>query len=277
MTAALAKELGMSVKFHRVFMDEAWNRTGDIYFASGHVNLTLGRKMSDLKTIYDETHLMTIDFYPVGEMEIQHAWTIEEKTILAMYMNNRAAETLVQGNVNDAYWWAREAILQDPSFLNSYNTLGVIYRRHGNLREAEQVLNYYLKQEPENPQTLSNMILVLNDQGRTAEAASMNAKLLHIEPYPPYHFFNLGQKAMRDKDFKTARDLFAREIGREPANPEFHFWLAAAYIGLGDIKQAQENLTSAMENSSTRHDHDVYAAKLDRIKSYNTPVSNKWN
>ena len=43
----------------------------------------------------------------------------------------RAAEALAGGDVGGAYWWARAAIRQDPQFISAYNTLGVIYRRHG--------------------------------------------------------------------------------------------------------------------------------------------------
>jgi hypothetical protein len=33
-------------------------------------------------------------------------------------MNNRAAEALVQGKIDDAYWWAREALVQSPAFMS---------------------------------------------------------------------------------------------------------------------------------------------------------------
>jgi hypothetical protein len=46
-----------------------------------------------------------------------------------MYLNNRAAERYTLGLIDDAYWWARAAIIQDPRFLSSYNTLGIIYQR----------------------------------------------------------------------------------------------------------------------------------------------------
>ncbi len=268
MTAALARELGLSVRYQSVFTDENWSRSGGIYFSSGHVNLTLGKKQNDPRIRYDETHLMTIDFFPLGQLEVQHAWAIEEKTIVAMFMNNRAAESLAQGKINDAYWWAREGILQDPNFLTSYNTLGVIYRRHGNLHEAEEAFKFQLARQPANVQAMSNLAMALTDMGRNEESAALSRKLAQIEPNPPYHFFNQGQVAVRAGDFKTAREMFAKEVSREPANSEFHFWLAIAYLGLGDVKSAQDNLTVAMENSSTRHDHDLYAAKLSRIKSY---------
>ena len=42
MTAALAKEIGVPVRYQNVYVDESWSRRGDLYFSAGHVNLTLG-------------------------------------------------------------------------------------------------------------------------------------------------------------------------------------------------------------------------------------------
>ncbi len=43
---------------------------------------------------------------------------------------------------------------------------------------------------------------------------------------------------------------------------EFHFWLAISLVGLGETDAARDELELALENSTTRRDHDVYAAKL---------------
>jgi Tfp pilus assembly protein PilF len=267
MTAAFAKQLRVPVRYQTVFVDETWSRNGDISFLNGHVNLTLGKTLPDSRFGYNANPPLTIDFLPPEDIRGQRTQVIPEETIVAMYMNNRAAEFLALGRLNDAYWWAREAIGQAPTFLSSYNTLGVIYLRHGNLPEAEQVLDHALQREPENPQIISNLARVLNDLGRVAESQSLSNRLAKIEPYPPFHFFNLGLSAMRDGNFKAAKELFTREVNRAAYNHEFHFWLALANFRLGDIEQARKHLTIAMENSTTRSDHDLYAAKLDRIRS----------
>ena len=59
-------------------------------------------------------------------------------TVVAMFMNNRAAESIAQGKLDDAYWWARAAIVHDPNFIAAYNTLGVAYHRKGRLAEAHR-------------------------------------------------------------------------------------------------------------------------------------------
>lgn len=270
MTAAFAKELGLTVQYRRVYSDESWSRIGGLYFASGHVNLVLGRTHTDPRVLFDHPSEMVIDFYPPPEnaVGVQQAWTIGEDAIVAMYMNNRAAELLADGQLDVAYWWARAAIVHNPRFLSSYNTLAVIYRRHGNLQEAEQVLNYALEREPGNTVVMSNLVLVLNDRGRSVEARALARKLQELEPYPPFYFFNRGLKAMREHDFKAAKTFFAKEVDRDAYYHEFHYWLAAAYLGLGEVRQAREQLAMALENSTSRTEHDLYAAKLDRIGAY---------
>jgi tetratricopeptide (TPR) repeat protein len=270
LTAALAKELGLEVRYQRVLVGDAWSRSGDMYFASSHVNLTLGVGHIGDRVLDDSTAEMTIDFLPPEEIRGRRMHVIGEKTIVAMYMNNRAVESLARARVDDAYWWARAAIENDPKFLSSYNTLGVVYRHHGNLQEADKILSHVLELEPGNTQVMSNLVLVLSDEGRVGEAEALTRKLEQLQPYPPFHFFNLGLAAMRAQDYRAARDLFAKEVDRDAYYHEFHFWLAAAYLGLGEISQARTQLTLAIENSTTRGEHQLYAAKLDRIKSYRT-------
>ncbi len=269
MTAALAKELGMTVHFQSVFVEENWSRSGGMYFTIGHVNLTVGKRYRDIKSRIDDNVMMTIDFNPPLENKSYHTWAINEQTVMAMYMNNRSAEALARGQINDAYWWVREAIKQDPGFLSAYNTLGVVYRRNGNAEAAEQALNYALARDPANTQIMSNLAMVLSDEGRTVESKVLTEKVERVQPYAPFHFFTLGLDAMQAGDFKTARDMFQRELARDPYNHEFHFWLAAAFARLGDVPQSKRHLGIAMDFSTTRKEHDLYAAKLDRLKAVN--------
>ena len=268
MTAALAQELGMPVRFKSLVVDETWARNGNLYFSVGHINLTLGSKSTNILRKFDGSAQITIDFIPPGEVRGEHAHDLAKETVIAMYMNNRAAEALARGNVNDAYWWSREAITQAPEFLNPYNTLGVVYRRHGNLLEAERVLTFALRQEPENMRVMSNLAVVLNDLGRTADAQLLAARIEKRQPHPPYHFFDLGQAAMLAKDYSAASAFFEEELRRDEYNHEFHFWLAAAYSELGNLKLSHKHLAKAMEFSTTVKAREMYAAKFDRLKAY---------
>jgi len=268
MTAAFAREIGLPIRYQLVNMDEVWSRSGDVLFSVAHVNLALGKRNIEGGFTRGDSEFLTIDFLPAQEIRTARTRAILEETVVAMYMNNRAAELLAEGKLDDAYWWSRAAIGQDSGFSNSYNTLGVIYLRHGNPVEAENVLAYALEREPRNTHIMSNLVLVLNDLGRVSESRALARKMEQLEPDPPFSFYDRGMAAVRKGDFRGARDLFAREVDRAPYYHEFHFWLAVAYIGLGEIEPARTQLTLAMETSSTVRDHNLYAAKLDRINAY---------
>ncbi|MYN43747.1 tetratricopeptide repeat protein [Pseudoduganella sp. FT93W] len=280
MTAALAHELNLNVQFQQVQVDESWSRAGDLYFASNHVNLTLGQQRTDLRNGFgiDLSSPLTVDFIPISARAREHATPLDEATVVAMYLNNRSAELLVQGQYDQAYWMVRKAIEQAPAFLHAYNTLAVIYRRHGNLPEAERTLRYALQQRPDNVIVLSNLAQTLESQeqpDKRAEAAQLRLTLAQLEPEPPFYYFSLGQTAMRLGDFQRARELFRRELARVPDYHEFHFWLALADYRLGYLSEADVHMVKALANSTTRSDHDLYAAKLDKLRAYEAAILQK--
>ena len=267
MTAALAHELGLQVRYQEILGEASWSRSGDMYFVAGHVNLVLGQRLGDSPNNYDAKGMMVIDFLPSGDVAGYRTREISEATVLAMYLNNRAAETMSQGQLNQAYWWARAALLQDPSFSGAYNTLGVIQFRHGDLAQARRTLAHALMRTPDNTLLLSNLAQVLEASGLPDEALPLRRRLLALQPQPPFHYFNLGKAAMQQNDYVKAIQLFSREIARDPYYHEFHFWLAQAYARLGQLAQADRQLELAMDNSTTRREHGLYAAKLQRLRA----------
>ena len=117
MTAALAKHLGLPVRYQSVYVDSTWTRSGNLYFSSGHVNLALEHRATDARFGVDTDRAWTVDFLPPEDVRGQRSRAITEATVIAMYMNNRAAEALAQGQLDNAYGWAREAVRQSPLLL----------------------------------------------------------------------------------------------------------------------------------------------------------------
>ena len=268
MTGAFARELGLTVQYQVFPGNDLWDRTDDIYIAVGHVNLTLGDRpplSSAGFARYGET--MTVDFIAPSSGQAVRARVVQEHTIVAMYLNNRAVESLTHGQVDDAYWWAREALRQDPTLLSAYITLGVVYRNRHQPELADAALQRVLVREPENTMAMSNRVLVLRDLGRAGEAATLAQQLDRLDPHPPFSYFHEGRVALREGRLDDARALFAKEVERAPHQHESQFWLAVTYLALHDTGQATVHLTRAMEESTTRKDHDLYAAKLDRLKA----------
>lgn len=261
MTAALARELNLQVHFQSAFLEESWSRSGNLLFASGHVNITLGRRLADIGTRYDQPSV-TVDFLPAGDLRRLRTREITETTVLAMYANNRAAEALARDEVDNAYAWTAEALRVDPSFPGAFNTLGVVYLRAGHLQHAERVFDRILAQNPMHTRALANLAETYRRQGREGESGRLRERLAQVESEPPFHWFNLGVAAAQADDWVTARRYFERELKRADDYHEFHFWLAVADWKLGDVRAANEHLQRALEYSVTRDQHRLYAGKL---------------
>ncbi len=267
MTAAFARELGIPVQYQSVVVEDAWSREGNLFFASGHVNLTLGALATRTDHGADRSQNLTIDFLPAEQIRGQRVRVISERTILAMFMNNRAAEALANGALNDAYAWTRAAIEQDPAFYDAHNTLGVVYLRSGHAARAERVLANVLYREPANTKVMANMVRVLERLGRQEQAQALSLELAQLLPIKPFQFFDAGLDAMLHGNYRQARELFSREVARDSSYHEFHFWLALANYGLGDVEGTREHLTLARDFSPTRRQQSLYVAKLDRLQS----------
>ena len=182
MTAAFAKELGLNVYFQTVVVDRTWSRSGGLYMASSHVNLSLAKPTFGSLRNYEADRPMTIDFLPPKDMAGYRTNPLDEKTIIAMYMNNRAVEALAQNQVDNAYWWARAAVTQNPSIVVAYNTLGVIYQRHGDQQLAERTFRAALERAPEDIVVMQNLVPLLAALGKSEESRLMSKRLAKLEP-----------------------------------------------------------------------------------------------
>ncbi|MCX7173271.1 MAG: tetratricopeptide repeat protein [Proteobacteria bacterium] len=266
MTSALAKSLGLEVHYQKVWIEDLWSREQDTLILVGHVNIILGdRRWKDPYTRAIESSIV-VDFLPLEEARGLRSMEIGEATIVAMFLNNRAAEELTVGRLDAAYGFARRSTQADPTFLGAINTLGVIYRRHGNLPEAEAVFRALLDSTPDNTLVLANLAVTLKDQGRIEESGRFAQRLKELEPVAPFHFLDLAHAAMARGEFATARDLFKRELDRNPGNHEVHFGLARAYLELGDLEAARNHLREAAKTSVSREDQERYSNKLERLR-----------
>ena len=192
MTAALAKELGLGVHYQQIIGDNEWGRADQIYIGIGHVNLRIDDPAKRSNFPYIDGNSMIIDFQPAVDVRRLNSRDVPERSVVSMFLNNRAVELLTNGRANDAYWWAREAIRVDPDMLGAYVTLGVIYRSRGQAAWAERTLARVAEREPDNVYAMSNRVLALRDLRREAEANELSKRLQALDPQPPFSYFNLS-------------------------------------------------------------------------------------
>jgi tetratricopeptide (TPR) repeat protein len=270
MTAAFAKALNIETVFQAVEVEEQWSRNGNIYVASTHVNLSLPMRGEAIGSHIGVRNSLTIDFVPPDEAAHFFVQPIDELKVTAMFLNNRAAEALAANRLDEAYWYARTAIDKNPAYTVAYNTLGVIYQRHGDYALAERVYKRALEREREDTIVMHNLVPVLAKLGKVEESKELATRLASIEPVPPFYYFQKGVKAMEEGRYQDARTMFAREVKRSPYYHEFHFWLGLAYLRLGETYRADAEMKNALETSTTASATKLYSAKLAYLRSMAT-------
>jgi Tfp pilus assembly protein PilF len=269
MTAAFARYLGLPVTYQAVEIEAQYSRSGTLFLSTGHVNLVLGRvpRSPTASLGHYEAEQLVVDFLPADQLRGQRSTPVPERTIFAMYLNNRAAEALADGQDTQAYWWARQALLHDPGFDAAANTLAVVYLRRGLAAPSEAALRHVLAHDADNLSALGNLVALLKAAGRGAEAADLSARLSRLQPVAPFQDFDQGRQALAAGDDAGALALFKRELRRQPDQPEVHFWTAVAAAHLGDRATAAAHLRLARDNSTTPASHALYAAKLDHLQA----------
>ncbi|MEO7245604.1 MAG: hypothetical protein ABIX12_10715 [Rubrivivax sp.] len=266
MTAAFAKALGMTVSYQSPVAEEVWSRRSGFTIRNGHVNVTLGPRRIVFPQRTPTSELM-IDFVPSEQLRGLHMRPVTEATLVAMYMNNRAVEALTSDRLDDAYWWAREAVLQDAGFSGALNTLGVVYLRREAPMQAERALRLALAQDGRNTLVLANLAQTLERRGRPDDARLVRQQLAALEPNPAYEFFDRGLAAARDGDWALAQQMFAREAARPNYDPEVNHWLGVAEYRLGHVDEASRQLKQAVQGGATPADRARYAAKLEWLRN----------
>ena len=266
-TGAMAKEIGLEVRYQSVKTSEHWERDGDLLELVGHVNVSVGMPVPKFRTWGFNTDRWTVDFLPESDMKGLVIRPISESRIAAMYMNNRAAEALARRRTDDAYWWIRSGVASDPAFSSLYNALGVTYLRKGMLAQAESALRFALSLEPDSSEAWNNLAVVLRRDGRAEQAASIERQ------HPPSGAAALaaaidgGMKANESGDYARALELFTRALRKSSDNHELHYLLAVTYLNLGDRRRAMEHLLKAEDNSTTARQRSIYASKVELLKS----------
>lgn len=148
MTAAFAKYLDLPLRYQSVQVRPLYTRAPDLTLASGHINVVLSGRGGPMHRELVRADELTVDFVPPEDLRGASVRPLAERTVVAMYMNNRAAETLAAGQHAQAYAWAREALHHDPDYLPGINTLAVIYLRAGHVAEAGAALRHVLAYAP---------------------------------------------------------------------------------------------------------------------------------
>ncbi|WP_076407417.1 lipopolysaccharide assembly protein LapB [Shewanella sp. UCD-KL12] len=267
LTAAIAREVGVDVEFQDIEVPPVWDKQGNFYLINGHVNLRLLPR-SSTDTVFITKKAIQVDFMPERAVRAYRKIKVDKDTVLAMYYNNVAAESLVIGEYDKAYALLKLGIKQKANYVPALNTLAVLYRYKGLDDQAELLYKLALDMSADNMNALYNYAILLGSQDRLDEWAEVH-KVLELERINnPYYYFDMAQQAYFDREYQDALLWYKRAVDKADYRHEFYFGLSRAYWATGDERRAKKNMQKAL--SLTRDDDNKvrYQAKLNAMKTH---------
>lgn len=266
LTAALAKQLDVKVEFQEVEVTPVWDKQGDFYLINGHINIKLTPQDSST-TLHITQRATLVDFLPERAIRGYRTNTINSETVMAMFYNNVAAESLVNGDYDRAFSLLQAGLILKPDFIPALNTLAVLYRYKGLEYEAETLYKLALEYNDDNLNALANYAILLASQERLDEWAAIHKKIELARINNPYYYYDMGQQAYAEKQYSQALRWYKRAVDRADYQHEFYLELAKTYWQLGDWLQAKKNLERAI--TLTYGDNKKrYQAKLHSINTH---------
>ncbi len=268
MTTALARLAGVEVEYQLMDDEPVFEFDGSTIEKGVHVRTKLiNPEWTPKNTLLFDSSGIAIDYFPTGRARFIS--NIGESEYLAMYYRNLAVESLQLEDLNTAYWLSVESLEYAPDHPDALNLLAIVNRRAGNPRTAEQIYLYALAHAQSKLSLLKNYRVLLRSENRLIEAAEIDRQLEKIYDPSPFNWFHLARSAYDEADYERAISYYQRALDIAPYLHEARLGIALSYVGLGQVRDADTALISAIANANSSRTRQRYKEKLYALRYAN--------
>jgi Flp pilus assembly protein TadD len=240
MVAAMARHLGLEVRFREVGEVLSWTQRGAVVLNSKHLfaEIPVGRD------------LVAVDFLPGSDKRYRRPRLVDEDRVIAHFYSNLGAESLAAGEPERALAELRRAIAIDQTFGWAWTNLGVVYRQLGRPEEAEKAYLEAYRLDPSDVTPLSNLASLHAGQGENRKAARLERRVEKHRRRNPFFHYRLSLQASAAGRTMEAIAHMQRAVRRGPEDPALRARLAELYYAEGRRRRAERSLELALHYSS---------------------------
>ena len=182
---------------------------------------------------------------------------------VAHYYNNRGAELMVAGHLDEADAHFAQAIELDPRMVQAHSNRGVLHMRLKDPNAAEYHFKAALAIDPKRISVLSKLVSLYRSQGRSKEEALTAERLADVEEDDPYHHFVHGLQLESRGEFEPALEHYRAAAKLDRKQPLYQLGMARAYEGLGREDMARHHAERA-QALSRRKSSTSFAIQMMR-------------
>lgn len=267
LTRALSQLTHVGINYELARTPPVYQLEGNLQLSSQHIRTVVYNKTaSSTKQFVRPNDKVRIDYFStLGSRTLRK---VNKQEFHALFYSNRAAEAMIDGDHNLAYWNLKEALKIQPDNLVAINMLGVLYDQVGDKAYAERAYVYGLSFSHGHLELMNNYHQFLINANRLDEAQAIADELENYNDPDPFKWLDLANQEMTQGNYHKAIKFFEKAAELADYMHQPYAGIAKASFELGLNKQAMRAMQKALENSHTAQTTSIYQAKYDYIKSH---------
>lgn len=260
LTYAFAEYLELRAYFLEPDVPYFWQMQGSFETIGDHINVYI-RLPYDRNKVFGASGFI-VDFTEDDMFRYAKRYELSKQDIVSSFYHNRAAEALVNNDLDLAYSFAFHALNNKPQASKSYSLMGIILRRMGNTELAEQAYNIGMQLDAMDPVLLNNLVYFYRSEERHYDALLLDLRLERIKLESPFVIARSAEISYQDGAYKEALRQYNKAIRQADYIHNFYFGKARVLLALGEYEEAMEALQKAKELSTTREQNARYGGKI---------------
>lgn len=263
MFIAMARDLDLEAKYQEVEIPPDWSISGQTFLMSEHVNVLVEVRNAPSRVVDFNSYDVIVDVEADSVV-------ISDARARAHYFNNIGVERMLANEVGPAFTNLQQSVREDPTFSLPWVGLGILHRREDYQDYAETAYLEALRLDWDNLVAMSNLAVLYQEQGRTAEAEHYLSKVREHRMGNPFYRFRLANTAFNDGDYKSAIKNLKYAIRQKNDEDRFYYLLSLSYLMAGDKARAQRWMKEAEDVAKATKDKQRYNRKLDLLMGRDT-------
>jgi len=199
------------------------------------------------KNVLDLLHLHRTKNHEVLEVTVDEMIpersTVDGKKVAKADMLVKKADAVSsKGDLKQGEQLLIQALALDPSNVDAYHKLGLLYLHQGQFSKAEQMYHKLVMSAKNDPVYFSNLAVAMYQQKNLAGAKTHYKKSIELDASRPGRFFSLAQVLKEMGEMQDALEHFKKAVDMDPKNLDYLLTLAQVYIDQGLLDDARSLL-----------------------------------
>jgi len=268
LTTALAKLVNIDVGYQVMYQEPMFDYKDNIFISSNHIRTYLYKNNDAPKKgeFVLQRAALIIDYFPdSGDVTGEN---ISPSRFYAQLYNNLAADALLQGDHDKAFFLSQKALQKDASYTPAVNMIALMYYRKKAYPEASQWFDYGMKQDNNQITLLSNYRDLAKKTNNQQLLKRINQRLLGYNDDNPYAWLALAIDAERNQQFSDAADYYKKLLDKAPYLHNANLALLRLYLKQQNYSSAQKIVEQAMQYAYEPARLEFYQMKLTALKQH---------